>query len=158
MAVELLMRLDQSGALVPANDLEAQAMQPLEKTKGVLKVKVTQSRATLFHRKGMGLFRYLFNLWEPGDFTVDGVPVQKDYESFRESLTIQAGFFKQVFLPGGGFELRAESLAWTNMDNIRFTQVYNAVIDQGIRLIGGARHLTREQIDEEITRLLRWDS
>ena len=158
MALELLMLFDRrSNALVPADSGEAQAIAELEHSPGVLKVRVTQSRTNKFHRKGMGLFRFLFNLWEPADMVAAGIPVKKDFDSFRENLTIQAGFFRQVFRVDGGFEIKAESLAWGSMDQTRFSAVFNAVIDVGLRLLPNMATMSREQVDAGVEELLRFD-
>lgn len=153
--VEVLMRVHPSGtALVPATDQEAEQIEALRSLGGVLKVKVTQDRTNRFHRKAMALFRYLFQLWEPADMADHGVPVQKDFESFRKNLTIRAGFYRQVFDLKGGFVLEAESLNWRSMDNTRFNEVYGRIIDVALDMLGYQQALTPEQVDIAVERVL----
>lgn len=155
MAVELTMRLDPSGiALIAADPTDADAMLELLEAGGLFKVKVTQPRNAGFHRKGMAMMRFLFNLWEPRLDVVPGAPVAKHFNAFRGNLTIAAGFYKQVFNLEGGFELIPESLNWDRMDNIKFAKVYNRVLEVGLEMIGKADHLTRDQAEAAINHLL----
>lgn len=157
MAVELVMRLDLSGqALVPVDLAQAEELEELQLVGGEFKVKVTQVRNLGFHKKGMALFRFLYNLWEPvlRDKERNGAPVAKNFDAFRGNLTISAGFYKQVFNLEGGFELIPLSLNWGAMDNIKFSRVYNRVLDVGLEMIGKAGHITREQANAAIDHLL----
>lgn len=155
MAVEIFMRLDPSGqALVPVDIAQAQELEELQQVGGVFKVKVTQPRSNGFHRKGMAMFRFLFNLWDPKLQVYPGAPVAKDFDAFRGNLVIAAGFHKQVFNLEGGFELIPQELKWDSMDNVKFSRVYNRVLDVGLEMIGRANHLTREQAEAAINHLL----
>lgn len=158
MAVDLLMRLDPGGfALVPVDRAQAEAMGELQGLGGILKVKITQARNLGFHRKGMALFRFLYNLWEPvlaSPEDLNGVPVAKDFEHFRGNVTIAAGYYRQVFTLSGGFVLEPLSLNWGSMDNVEFARVYNRVLDVGLEMIGKSGHLTREQAEQAIDQLL----
>jgi hypothetical protein len=157
MAMELIMRLDPSGqALVPVDTAQAQELEELQLVGGEFKVKVTQVRNPGFHRKGMAMFRFLFNLWEPvlRDGERNGAPVAKDFDAFRGNLTISAGFYKQVFNLEGGFELIPQPLKWSSMDNIKFERVYSEVLNVGLEMIGKAGHITPEQADAAINHLL----
>lgn len=157
MAVDLFVRLDPSGcALLPANALEAEAMCELLQVGGEFKAVLTQPRNPGFHRKGMALMRYLFNLWEPVSEKQAGVPLRKDFDVFRDGLTVRAGFYTQVFNVDGGFQLKADSLSWGAMDNIKFERVFSRVIDVGIEMVGGAKHLTHEGIEQAIDHLVRF--
>lgn len=157
MAVELLMRLDPSGAgLVPATPQEEQTMLDLAQVGGLFRVLVKQDRTNKFHRKGMALFRFLFNLWEPVVDTANGAPIAKDFDAFRGNLTIKAGYYTQVFNLDGGFELKPVSINWKAMDNIQFSQVYSHVIDVGLQMLGKADHLTPDEVDAAVAELLRF--
>lgn len=156
MAIELLMRLDPSGqALVPTDIAQAEMLEELQELGGEFKVAITQPRNPGFHKKGMAMFRFLFNLWEPRLDAPAGAPVKKDFDAFRGDLTISAGFYRQVFsLQGNTFELIPESLNWGSMDNVKFAKVYNAVLNKGLEMIGKAGHITPQQADAAINHLL----
>lgn len=159
MALELAMRVHPTGTgLVPATEAELAVLADLaSRSRGaVLKVRISKPRQTAFHNKGMALFRYLFELWEPAGDSVDGVPVAKDFDAFRKDLTIAAGYYRQVFLPSGGFTLEAKSLAWGAMDGEEFDRVYSRVIDVGLRMLGKADHLSRAQVDNAVERLVHF--
>jgi hypothetical protein len=155
MALDLVMTLDPSGSvLIPADRASFDAMEELQGLGGELKVKVTQARNPGFHRKGMAMFRFLFNLWEPTLEVVPGAPVAKHFDAFRGNLTIAAGFYRQVFNLEGGFELIPDSLNWGSMDNVKFAKVYNRVLDVGLEMIGKADHITHDQAEAAINHLL----
>lgn len=156
--MELIMQLDPSRtALVPVDAAQAEQFASLQEVGGEFKVKVTQPRNPRFHRKGMAMFRFLFNLWEPvlaRPEELGDVPVAKDFDAFRGNLLIAAGFYKQVFNLEGGFELIPAELKFGSMDNVKFARVYNCVLDVGLEMIGKAGHITHEQADHAINHLL----
>lgn len=155
MAVDLIMRLDPTGTgLVPVDHVQAEQLAELQEIGGEFKVVVTQPRNPGFHRKGMALFRFLFNLWEPVLDYDPGAPVAKHFDAFRGNLTIKAGFYKQVFNLEGGFELIPAELKWGSMDNVKFARVYSAVLNVGLEMVGKADHITPEQAEAAINHLL----
>ncbi|ENR0077794.1 DUF1367 family protein, partial [Shigella sonnei] len=53
----------------------------------------------------------------------------KSFEAFREWVTIQAGFYTEHFYPDGSRGRRAKSIAFANMDETEFQQVYKSVLN-----------------------------
>ncbi|HHP7703416.1 TPA: DUF1367 family protein [Escherichia coli] len=53
----------------------------------------------------------------------------KSYDTFREWVTIQAGFYTEHSYPDGSSGRRAKSIAFVNMDETEFQQAYKAVLD-----------------------------
>lgn len=157
--MQVLMQLHPSGtALIPAGDMEAQALDRLRGLGGSFRVTIRQTRHSQFHRKGMALFRFLHQQWEPQDFTSDGVPVQRDFKSFRKHLLILAGYYTQVFNGNGSFTLEAKSMNFDTMDNVEFNEVYGRVIEVGVRLIDGCRGMSPEQVDIAVDRIVAFAS
>lgn len=155
MSIDIMVRYH-GGVLAPANSLEAQTLEEaLANNPHVFKARLSQSRMHKFHNKVLVLFRYLFNLWEPGADMVDGVPVRKDFDSFREHLTIRAGYFEQVFKPEGGFEIKAKSISWGAMENLEFEQLYSRIIDIGLGLVGDMKHLSHKEVERAVDSVLR---
>ncbi|MEB0967918.1 DUF1367 family protein [Citrobacter braakii] len=53
----------------------------------------------------------------------------KSLDAFREWVTIQAGFYTEHFYPDGSRGRRAKSIAFANMDETEFQQVYKSVLN-----------------------------
>ncbi|HBH7629656.1 TPA: DUF1367 family protein, partial [Shigella flexneri] len=53
----------------------------------------------------------------------------KSFEAFREWVTIQAGFYTEHIYPDGSRGRRAKSIAFANMDETEFQQVYKSVLN-----------------------------
>ena len=94
-------------------------------------MKITLVRNLAFHRKGFAMLKTAFDLWcehiEPVQY--EGVDVKPDFETFREKLTIQAGFYTVAFDLRGKVTFKAESLSFASMSEERFAKVYSAYID-----------------------------
>ncbi|HFG7998742.1 TPA: DUF1367 family protein, partial [Salmonella enterica subsp. enterica serovar Enteritidis] len=57
------------------------------------------------------------------------VALLKSFDAFREWVTIQAGFYTEHYYPDGSRGRRAKSIAFANMDETEFQQVYKAVLN-----------------------------
>lgn len=158
--VLIVMQLHPSGtALVPANEQEAAVLENLRSMRGgKFRVLVRQQRDSIAHRKAMALMRYLHQQWEPQDRTDDGVPVQRDFDSFRRNLVILAGYYTQVFNKDGTFTLKAQSLNFDAMDEVKFREVYSRLIDVGIRLVGACGGMSPQEVDIAVDRVLAFAS
>ncbi|KDW19813.1 hypothetical protein AB86_1505 [Escherichia coli 2-177-06_S3_C1] len=53
----------------------------------------------------------------------------KSFDAFREWVTIQAGFYTEHIYPDGSRGRRAKSIAFANMDETEFQQVYKSVLN-----------------------------
>jgi len=104
--------------LEPADQSSEEIVKKLPATKA-LKCKFSVVRNLSFHKKGMVLFQTMFDMQEHFDA----------FDPFRKWLTAKAGFCKIYTAPNGYTLFEAESLAFDSMDDLRFQQVYNAVID-----------------------------
>lgn len=91
----------------------------------VLKCKYTLPRNYKFHRKFFALCKFAYDNWEP-----DETAAKKSFERFRKDLMILAGYYTQtVSLITSQIHLEAESIAFGNMSEAKFSQVYKAVKD-----------------------------
>lgn len=88
-----------------------------------------------FHRKFFALLQVGFDAWEPSRKrkSYKGRPVEKNFEQFREDVTILSGHYVQTFDLKGHMVLRAKSISFANMDDAEFEQVYSAVADVLLR-------------------------
>jgi len=67
------------------------------------------------------------------------------FNAYRKYVTCKAGFFEAYHTPKGVFVV-AESIAFGNMDNTRFEEVYSRVLDVIIADIDA----TKEEIEKEL--------
>ena len=124
-------------------------MQPGE----LINVDVSFPRNPKFHRKFFALLQVGFDAWEPAfEVSVQGEPVGKNFERFRKDVTILAGFYEPAFALDGTLELEAKSIAFANMDDAEFEQVYSAVAN--VLLSKVLRNYTREDLDQHVDRLI----
>jgi hypothetical protein len=56
-----------------------------------------------------------------------------NFDRFRKDITITAGFYQPVWNIKGEMRIEAESIAWSNMTEERFTQLYDATINALLR-------------------------
>ncbi len=81
-----------------------------------------------FHRKFFALLNLGYEYWEPGEIdTKWGVP-QKNFDTFRENITVLAGYGEPVFNIDGTFKMQAQSISFAKMDENEFKKVYDKVL------------------------------
>ena len=113
------------GNLTPADDFTAEKLTKF-KTGGQYTVEIKRVRNPLFHAKVFAFFNYCFKHWAGGN-ECQHESVQ--FDSFRKQLTINAGYFDQVWaLNKIDFTLEAKSLAFGSMGQDEFEQCYSALI------------------------------
>ena len=89
---------------------------------------VRQPRNPLFHRKFMSLLRVGFEYWQPGEVDKKhGVP-EKNFDQFREDVTILAGFYFPVVRTDGTVRIKAKSISFASMDEEEFERLYQAIL------------------------------
>lgn len=119
------------------------------------RIEAVVPRNSKFHRKFFALLDLGFDAWEPPRKRQNykGHPVQKNFERFREDLTIAAGFYEQTFDLKGRLQLRAKSISFANMDDAEFEKVYSAVADV---LLAGVlvNYSGRDELDVVVNQIL----
>ena len=110
----------------------------------IIKVTCTNQRNVRFHRKFFALIKIAWdNLPEKFDGYF-GTP-----EDLRRELIILAGFYKEHKDFYGNVIKTPESMAFDKMDQEKFEQLYDKVLDLVCRLIGVERNDIVEQIIQE---------
>ncbi len=56
-----------------------------------------------------------------------GLSLERDFDSFRQHITVAAGFFELVSTPAGPKKV-AKSISFANMDQVAFDDLYRAVL------------------------------
>ena len=141
-----------SWALVPAHQADEEVIKKLPVGKPV-RCKVTQIRNVQFHRKLFALFNYLYDIWEPDDGNQVG---EKNFDRFRQDLTILAGFYDQHVRLDGSTRVEAKSLSFQKMDQDTFDTLYDKVIDVGVKYV--ARNYTGDELCAVVDSIMEFDS
>ena len=92
-------------------------------------------RNVQFHRKGMALLNFLFDLWEPGEISNKYGKPEKNFDRFRKDLTILAGFYTQTIRLNGDIRTEAKSISFSSMDEDTFADWYSKIVDIGLKHI-----------------------
>lgn len=112
-------------------------------------------RNSKFHRKFFALLNIGFDAWEPPRKrrTYKGMPVQKNFDQFREDVIISAGFYDQTFDLRGRMKVKAKSISFAKMDDVEFERVYSAVADV---LLGGVLvgYASRDELDRVVDQIM----
>jgi len=108
-----------------------------------------------FLRKFFALLTLGFDAWEPPRKrrTYKGMPVQKNFDQFREDVIISAGFYDQTFDLRGRMKVKAKSISFAKMDDAEFERVYSAVADV---LLAGVlvNYAGREELDRVVDQIM----
>jgi hypothetical protein len=83
-------------------------------------------RNPAFHRKFFALIAFAFDHWTPPNMYEGRVAI-RDRDSFRKQLTIAAGYHHTVLQLDGTVRLEARSIAWDQMGEQEFHDLYEAV-------------------------------
>jgi Protein of unknown function (DUF1367) len=96
-----------------------------------LQIETKFQRNSRFHRKFFALLNFAFDQWEPKrkHKSYRGLAVTKNFERFREDITIVAGHYEQTFDLQGHMVLQAKSISFAKMDDVEFEAVYSSVCD-----------------------------
>jgi hypothetical protein len=121
----------------------------------IFDVETVIPRNAKFHRKFFALLQIGFDAWEPQRVrkSYKGRPVEKNFEQFREDITILAGFYEQTFDMKGRMRLRAKSISFANMDDVEFEALYSAVVDVLLRDVC-ANYAGRDELDAVVERVM----
>ncbi|MEO7559011.1 MAG: DUF1367 family protein [Nitrosospira sp.] len=121
----------------------------------IAQAEMTIPRNGKFHRKFFALLSLGFDSWEPDRKrkSYKGREVAKNFEQFREDITILAGYYVQTFDLKGRMTLKAQSISFANMDDIEFERLYSAVADVLLREVC-KNYKNREEIDRVVNQIV----
>lgn len=138
-------------SLVPSDFDGAEAMEKL-KPGGIYKIVVTQIRNYKHHQKFFCLLNAAYKAWEAPELEHKGVKVTKNKQRFRKDMIILCGYYETVVNINGEIRLEAKSISFANMDQVEFDRLYSKAID--VILGNILTHYTREDLDEQVNRIL----
>ncbi len=141
-----------NGGFIPA-DNQAREFLDKQKAGAYLVANITKPRNAKFHRKYFALLNVGFDLWtpEPIDNERWGAP-EKDFDTFRGECISRAGFYIPVFSTKGELRLKAQSISFANMDEIKFSNLYDKTLNVMLKL--APNHVTKELIDEAVDNIM----
>lgn len=133
-------------ALMPTHQSDLDAIKRLPTTP--VRCKITQPRNVQFHRKWWALVSYAYDCWEP-----ENQVGEKNLERFRKDLIILAGFYERVIRIDGSTRIEPKSIAFHNMSEDDFEELYQKTIDVIIKHVlrnytGDELRAVIEQIEE----------
>ena len=120
----------------------------------LIDVEMRITRNPQFHRKFFALLSIGFDAWEP-DRAHKGDEITKNFEQFREDVTILAGFFDRTFNLDGTMTLRSKSISFANMDDAEFERVYSAVIDVLLQKVL-RNYANRDELDAVVEKMMEF--
>ncbi len=139
------------GALLPLDDQGIEAMSKIKLGQGVT-VTIKRARNPAFHRKLFALFNLAFDAWEPQDKEYKGLKVAKNFDQFRNDITVMAGYYETAVTFNGDVRLVARSISFANMSQDDFDGLYSAVINVVLARI--LTQYTRDDLDNVVNQVL----
>lgn len=150
---ELVLIKTAGGMLAPLDPQGIEYVSKLKLGAGVT-ASVKKHNNPAFHRKLFALFNLAFEAWEPATQEYKGQVVAKNFDRFREDLTILAGYYEPTVNLRGEVRLVAKSLKFARMEQDEREKVYSAVID--VILAKLLTNYTREDLDATVERVLQF--
>ncbi len=139
------------GGLVPVDQQAVEFLQKLKLGAGVT-VEIKRNNNVAFHRKLFALANYAFECWEPGEKEYKGQQIEKQFDQFREDITILAGFYETRVRLDGTFRFVAKSWSFSSMDDAEKDRLYNGIINAVLKHI--MRDMQRADLDRIVDQLL----
>lgn len=120
-------------------------------------IDVKLPRNSKYHRKYFALLTLGFEHWDAGrkHKSYKGVEVQKNFDRFREDITVLAGYYDQVFGIDGKMKLVAKSISFGSMQQDEFEQLYSATINVLLDKVF-TKYARRAEVEEVIEQLMRF--
>lgn len=151
--MEIILSKAPGGYLVPADQQSADELAKLKVGQGV-KVTMKRIRNVQHHRKFFALLNLAFDAWEPAVVEFNGEPIKKNFDRFRNDITVLAGYYEATVNMRGEVRMVAKSISFGSMDQSEFDKLFSAVIDVILQRI--LTNYTRDDLDEVIDRVLRF--
>ena len=124
------------GVFSPAHDIDLERLQRF-KNGEMYTAEIKLSRNPQFHRKVMAFFGFCFQHWNAEKSGLGNADERTQFNRFRKDLTILAGFYDTVVNIRGEVRAEAKSIAYANMQQDEFEELYNALINAAIKHVFG---------------------
>ena len=109
------------------------------------------------HRKFFALLNLGFEHWGAKRVhkTYRGMPVERNFDTFRKDVTILAGYYEQHWDLSGRMQLVAKSIAFGNMEDAEFNELYDAVANVLLQRVL-TNYAGREELDEVVEKIMKF--
>lgn len=139
------------GGLVPIDQQAIDFLAKLKLGAGVT-VEIKRHRNPAFHRKYFALLNLAYEAWEPVAATYKGEAVGKNFDQFRNDVTVLAGHFEMAVNLRGETRLTAKSISFGSMGQDEFESLYSATVNVILSRI--LTTYTPEDLDRVIDQVL----
>ena len=139
------------GVLVPDNDETREWLEGV-KLGGYVKAELTRPRNYKYLQKFILLVKVGFEYWEPPKIDSKYGTPEKNFERFREMVTIQAGYYHVVMNLDGTARLQADSISFANMNEEDFNKLFSNVVDVLLKKV--CTNQSKEDINNHVNTLL----
>lgn len=120
------------GVFSPASDIDLERLQRF-KNGEMYTAEIKLTRNPQFHRKVMAFFGFCFQHWSADKAGLSYADERTQFNRFRKDLTILAGYYDTVVNIRGEVRAEAKSIAYANMQQDEFEELYNALINAAIK-------------------------
>jgi hypothetical protein len=142
-----------SGALIPCDPQATEYIAGL-KLGAPVRAEVKRMRNYQFHKKLFALLNLAYEAWEPTEATYKGEKVAKNFNQFRNDVTVLAGYYETTMTLKGEVRVVAKSISFANMEQDEFDKLYSAVINVILAKI--LSNYTRDDLDNVIDQLMNF--
>lgn len=121
---------------------------------GIIHADFKRMRNYEFHKKLFALLNLAFEYWEPGIVSSEyGTPV-KNFNRFREDLTILAGYFHTEIRLNGSVGIEADSISFASMDEDTFEKLYQNILTVIMQKIPVLDEMTEDEINDLVNKVI----
>jgi hypothetical protein len=123
----------------------------------VMSISLTFNRDPIKHRKFFALLNLGFEHWGAKRVhqTYKGMPVEKNFDTFRKDVIKLAGYYEQHWNLEGRMQVVAKSISFSAMEDDEFDRLYDAVatvlLNRVLTVYAG-----REELDEVVDKILKF--
>ena len=111
------------------SDQESQEWASKIKAGAVINADFKKTRNYSFLKKWFALLNVGFENWEPWEVRSEYGTPEKNFERFREDVTILAGFYRTTIRLDGSVRVEAKSVSFGKMSEEDFADLYSKTID-----------------------------
>jgi len=151
LMAEIVLTKSANGMLSPVDQQSIDCIAKMKLGAGV-KVKITRHNNVAFHRKLFALANLAYESWEPEQAVHKGMLVAKNFDQFRDDITILAGFYETRVRLDGTIRLIAKSWSFASMDDDEKDRLYSSIINVVLSRI--LTKYTRADLDRVVEQIL----
>ena len=133
------------GMFRPANESDAEIVEKIANNRYVT-ADIKQVRNPAFHAKFFALLNFGYQYFEPEPQIIRGMEAVKNFDRFREDVTILAGHREAVVNIKNEVRYVAKSISFGSMDELEFNELYKTVFEVIWRLVVSKVHGMTEEI------------